>query len=79
MAKNLQDYLAKHSDCEIYVNQDHEGASEGAQSAMDPLRPTDAIEMILTDDGERAFYAAHRGKPAAGPVFIPGAQPQNDG
>lgn len=36
-------------------------------------QPADALDMCLTDDGESAFYAAHRGQ-APGPVFIPGQE-----
>ena len=51
MAKNLMDYLKKHRDCEVYAHQDR-AAGETVEILMNPLKPSDAIEMVLSEEGE---------------------------
>jgi hypothetical protein len=60
MSKNLQEYLSKHPDCEIYKGQDNPDAED---EALNPM------EMVLTEEGEADFYYLARN--TSQPLVIP--------
>lgn len=43
-------YLRKHPECEIYNNQDEKNPRREAE--MNPMQPLDAVEMVLSEEGE---------------------------